>query len=150
MPTEPGSWPTLEARARRLLARAGAGVYPYYHSVSDGQLPIWWSEFLPQPEWGPVFGVNELEPGDRRGALVVCENGLAVLDGAPPTWVAYADVERWDQLSKTPPSRELVLRLRGGRTARLRFLGGGAFEFVQYISAVLRTLAWRRRRAGTD
>lgn len=131
-------------RARRLLAGAKANapdekVYPNYVSFEDGARPTWWREGLFAEAWGLVLGVHELRAGDPSGAIIVTEDGLAVIDDhGSATWMQYVDIAGWDALSKEPLSMSLHVRRKSGSTVELEFpLPGQAFAFVQFLGRAI-------------
>lgn len=135
-------------KARRILRGLVRGktdrIFPSYHSFELGEAPAWWRSELAAPEWGPVIGVFDRDP-KCEGRVVVAQNGLAVLmNDAPPSWVAYAEVDRFPILSKEPPTPSLPVWLSDGRLIQLPFTGGRAFVimgFLLYAESVRRAPA---------
>lgn len=66
------------------------------------------------------------------------------MNDAPPSWVAYAEVDRFPILSKEPPTPSLPVWLSDGRLIHLPFTGGRAFvimSFLLYAESVRRVHA---------
>lgn len=113
-------------------------VFPGFVSFEASEPPRWWHGGIAEPSWGEVYGVHESEPGRADGAVVIAENGLALLRPGGPMWVSYSSIKGWDQLSKEPPSTSLGVVTQAGERVELPFPGvGRAFAFVQFLGAAM-------------
>ena len=137
----------LRRYVRRTLSafhatRKDERVFPRFVDFEASQPPRWWHDGTADPSWGEVYGVHQSEPGRANGAIVIAENGLALLSEEAPTWVPYSSIKGWDELSKEPPSTSLRLVTQTGDRVDLPFPGvGRAFAFVQFLGAVMDALA---------
>ena len=126
----------LEAEVKGAVK--GVPVFPGFYSFEQQSRPGWWSADLASNAWGPVLGIHEHRPGRREGAIVVTEDGVALLGGHDVRgWVGYLDIARWDPLSKDPVAPTLRVWSRGGDVIELPFDDGGAFAFVQFLGAAI-------------
>ncbi len=113
-------------------------VFPGFIDFESSEPPRWWDGRMADSSWGKVYGVHQSEPGRANGAIVIAENGLALLSEGAPTWVPYSSIKGWDQLSKEPPSTSLrlVTQARGG--VELPFPSVGcSLAFVQFLGAAM-------------
>ncbi len=127
-------------KARRLFRGLISGrserIFPGYFSFELAEAPAWWRSEFAVPEWGPVIGVFDRSAGCEE-RVVVAQNGLAVLaNDTPLSWVPYAEVERFEVLSKEPPTASLPVWLRDGRLIQLPFTGGAAFVIMGFLGYV--------------
>lgn len=138
----------LQRHVRRILdgtrvgSHAGERIFPDFISF-ERERPSWWDDSLVASSWGTVYGVHELVRGEREGALVVAETGIALADGNQRfTWIGFESIAGWAPLPKEPVATSLELRLRNGSRVALPFQPGGPFAFVQFL---LRALGEHRR-----
>lgn len=117
-------------------------AYPNFILFRDDSPPSWWTKEFTQPDWGEILGIYENRRHAAARAIVVTSEGLVLLDdhGAPARWLPYADIDRWDRLSKEPISMSLVIWTKNGERIELPFeaRAGDAFSFVQFLISAIR------------
>lgn len=128
--------------AERTVDGRDVAAFPAFALFVPERPPAWWNPAISRPEWGQVIGIYENRRGSGSRALLVTDEALVLLDDAalPEHSLRYADVDRWDRLSKEPVSESLTVWDRSGQRVVLPFLAreGDAFAFVQFLIAAVR------------
>ncbi|TQF13569.1 hypothetical protein FJV41_23360 [Myxococcus llanfairpwllgwyngyllgogerychwyrndrobwllllantysiliogogogochensis] len=94
-----------------------------------------------------AFGVYENRLHARDGAIVLTEDGLAVLSGAESTQVRFDEIERVLLPSKEPISLALQVILHSGQVVEVPAFGpeGIAFDLFRFLSSAVREARARTR-----
>ncbi|MCP3161272.1 hypothetical protein [Myxococcus qinghaiensis] len=87
-----------------------------------------------------AFGVYENRLHVRDGAIVLTEEGLAVVSGAESTQVRFEEIERVHLPSKEPLSLALPVILHSGLVVEVPAFGpeGIAFDLFRFLNSAVK------------
>lgn len=118
----------------------GEPAFPGYVRFDGEARPRWWStQAIECDDWGHIFGAYENTPASCERAVIIAENGLAILSAeSGAVWIPYTAIDRWERLSKEPLATALVVWTASGELVSIPFERGGAFAFVQFLMGAIR------------
>ncbi len=127
--------------AVRMVGQDRTPAIPNYSMLAADQWPTWLEKSRLKAEWGQPIGVYTNTPASASRALILTDEGLLYLEGeANEQWLPYDDIERYDRLSKSPPSKSVVFWTKRGTRMEFPLEGqpGDTFALVQFVLNALR------------
>lgn len=111
-----------------------------YYSLSKGGLPAWWTATYKRA-YPDCVGVLENHSGSKKGAVLILERGIVVLDSAGDVVddLTYAEIADVEQPPKDPPVAHLSILTTAGRRVVIPVVpaGHGPFLLLSFLHSAV-------------